>query len=153
MKGQQGGPIHSEPEGGQRSNSLEDVAREPQATPGLQQLTWIFPIQLQIFNGVDDLGMHVPDSAQWKGRGRRQREWGELNGEGKVQEPNTNVVNRLSERIHPPPQKVITYNEQMQASVLNSKRPLIWWTIPLSFCGESMLLLLWFWPDGVLKRG
>lgn len=101
MKGQQGGPIHSEPEGGQRSNSLEDVAREPQATPGLQQLTWIFSIQLQVLNGVDDLGMHVPDSARWKGRGRRQREWGELNGEGKVQEPNTNVVNRLSGKDTP----------------------------------------------------
>lgn len=59
------------------------------------------------------------------GRGDRGSEV-RLNGEGKVQEPNTNVVNRLSERIHPPPQKVITYNEQIQASVLNSKRPLIW---------------------------
>lgn len=48
-------------------NSLEGVAGEPQATPGLQQLARIFPIQLQVLNGVDDLGMHVPDWTQRRG--------------------------------------------------------------------------------------
>lgn len=33
-----------------------------QATPGLKKLTWVFPIQLQVLNGVDNLGVHFADS-------------------------------------------------------------------------------------------
>lgn len=41
------------------ADSLEDVSWEAEATPGLQQLARVLPIQLQVLNGADDLCMHI----------------------------------------------------------------------------------------------
>jgi len=43
------------------ADSLEDVSREAEATPGLQQLARVLTIQLQVLNGADDLCMHISD--------------------------------------------------------------------------------------------
>lgn len=47
------------PTPGLSADSLEDVSRESEASPGLQQLARVFTIQLQVLNGADDLCMHV----------------------------------------------------------------------------------------------
>lgn len=52
----------SEP--GLSADSLEDMSREAEATPGLQQLARVLTIQLQVLNGADDLCMHVSNHTQ-----------------------------------------------------------------------------------------
>lgn len=69
------------------ADSLEDVAWETEATPGLQQLAWVFAIQLQILNGADDLGMHVSNHTKhtypvWSGK-KRGEEQGAGEGKGR----------------------------------------------------------------------
>lgn len=46
---------------GLSADSLKDVSREAEATPGLQQFARVLTIQLQVLNGADDLCMHVSD--------------------------------------------------------------------------------------------
>lgn len=45
----------AEPMSALSADSLEDVAREAEATPGLQQLARVLPVQLQVLYGADDL--------------------------------------------------------------------------------------------------
>lgn len=59
-----------------------------QATPGLKKLTWIFPIQLQVLNGVDNLGVHVADSHFERVRGR----WNEVGCGKKDRNPKVNYA-------------------------------------------------------------
>lgn len=49
---------------GLSADSLEDVSREAEATPGLQQLARVLTIQLQVLNGADDLCMHVSNHTE-----------------------------------------------------------------------------------------
>lgn len=67
------------------ADSLEDVSREAEATPGLQQLARILTIQLQVLNGADDLCMHVSDHTthtqrlceygRKMDRGKQEKDW------------------------------------------------------------------------------
>lgn len=44
-----------EPTAALSADSLEDVTWEAEATPGLQQLARVLPVQLQVLYGADDL--------------------------------------------------------------------------------------------------
>lgn len=68
---------------GLSADSLKDVSREAEATPGLQQFARVLTIQLQVLNGADDLSMHVSDhTARTRtigvngGREGKQERWG-----------------------------------------------------------------------------
>lgn len=58
------------------AHSLENVPREAEATPGLQQLAWVFTIQLQVLNGADDLRVHISEHAarRWRKGGGGEEE-------------------------------------------------------------------------------
>lgn len=72
---------------GLSADSLEDVSREAEATPGLQQLARVFTIQLQVLNGADDLCMHVSNHTEHThtqcGEENRGGVWGSGEGRGK----------------------------------------------------------------------
>lgn len=58
------------------AHSLENVAREAEATPGLQKLARVFAIQLQVLNGADDLCVHISEHAVQRRRGGEEEEEG-----------------------------------------------------------------------------
>lgn len=61
---------------GLSADSLEDVSREAEATPGLQQLARVLTIQLQVLNGTDDLCMHVSNQTEHTPSVEREGEGG-----------------------------------------------------------------------------
>lgn len=86
---------------GLSADSLEDVSREAEATPGLQQLTRVLPIQLQFLYGADDLCMHVSNHTHTHiqcAEGRRERmEGGKKNDKRRKEREKKNVKRGVGE--------------------------------------------------------
>lgn len=80
------------------ADSLENMSREAEATPGLQQLAWVLAIQLQVLNRADDLRMHISTHTEYTCPVWRGGERGGGEGLGSTRRGRKNIHKGRKER-------------------------------------------------------